>query len=89
MAASEVKGSRWKIGGDAIWHYGVMRYASVDADPAAAAPTIGTTFYTPKGGSAESGATGRVCTKVDYDWETLCGAVCIITAYFRGLRAYA
>ena len=81
----EIKGSRSRVHGPWPYKFGVMRYVTTKTNPEAYPPTEGVTYYTTRAGTVESGAAGRSCMDVDYNWEMFAGAICLITARFKGL----
>ena len=61
MAAQEIMGSRSETT-DGLRSYGTMLYVTTDGLHGL---TVGTSFFTPKGGSVESGLTGRRLVRVN------------------------
>lgn len=83
MADTEVKGSRreWE---DIKFIYGEkLSIGSATTD----APATGD-FFTPYGGSIESGVTGRKAVRVDLDTEVIPGILFFRTTY-RAFKAYS
>ena len=86
-AGSEIMGSRKeRVTGKMT--YGTMLFVSDDG--VTGVPVVGTTYFTPKGGSAETGTNcaGRICIEVQDDPEALPGLVYHV-ATFAAFRAYA
>ena len=86
-AVGEVKGSRreWE---DAKMKYGEMLFVGTSmADTGGPNPDT-PSFFTPAGGSLESGLTGRRCISVQKDIETLPGLIRFAGRY-AAFKAYA
>ena len=84
-AGQEIMGSR--VSNDASKQKsGTMLFVSDDGTTGV--PVVGTTFFTPAGGSVESGLTGRVCITVTVQPEVLPG-VYYHVAQFVAFKAYA
>ena len=71
VAAVEIKGSRHEQQ-DGNMKHAEGRYVGVDSTDTGV-PVVGTTFFTPEGGSAESGLTGRRCVHITIEQEWLPG----------------
>ena len=84
MAATEIKGSRPERE-DGRFKYGMMLFATTDA---AHGLTVGASMFTPAGGSAESGVTGRRLVGVTVDVDTVPG-IYLHVAKYAGPKAYA
>ena len=84
MAAAEIMGSRRESEDGKIMK-GVGLWVSEDG---AHGLTVGTSFFTPAGGSVESGTTGRRLVSVSSDPEWLPGLVMHVAQYM-GPKAYA
>ncbi len=83
MASQEVIGSRreWQTGKHT---FGEMLHVG---DAPSDAPSTGD-YFTPKGGSIESGLTGRKCIRVDKDPEIVPG-IMFFRAIFQAFKAYS
>ena len=83
MADTEVKGSRreWE---DGRFIYGEKLSIGDDTGDA---PNTGD-YFTPFGGSAESGITGRKAVRVDTDTDVIPGILLFRTTY-RAFKAYS
>jgi len=84
MAAQEIKSSRreWE---DGRFKYGMMLHIGTAMSDA---PVVGTTYFTPYGGSVESLLTGRICIHVNKDTEALPGII-LFTSTYKQYKAYA
>ncbi len=65
---------------------GVMIFVS--DDNSTGVPVVGTAFFTPGGGSVESGLTGRLCIKVDTKPEVFPG-IYYHVAHYAAFVQYA
>ena len=86
-AAAEIQGSRQERKGY-FRNQGVMMFVVAPAATYTGLPVPGTTFFTPKEQSIDTTPTGRICTDVTYDWQSVPG-LGIVTAQFVGVNAYA
>jgi len=81
----ELRGSRQEPNQDRNFKYGQMIFIS--ANGTTGVPVAGTTYFTPAGGTVESGLHGRICKSVTDDWNMVPG-LCVSTAMFIGAEAY-
>ena len=84
-AGTEIMGSRNEPSSP-LMKYGTMWYVSTDGSPTNLVER--TTFFTPKGSSAESAPLGRICTHIDVDVVRFPGLFFHI-AHFAGPKEYA
>jgi len=92
MALQEVMGSRQESAGH-LQSEGTMLYVGLQGTAGATwvtdKPAVdGSLFFTPYGGSVESGNHGRRCFKFESDPETLPGVI-FVTCHFRAFLAMA
>jgi len=74
----ELRGSRAE-NNQKYWKRGVMLFVTTDG--VTELPVPGTTYFTTRTGTLESGLTGRLCDSVSHDWKTI-PERCISTATF-------